>query len=108
MVGASRHARMHAIDASFGDCWGCAVAYANPLGHCMLLPEGDALPERIKRKASADDALLGGMEPGMHAGWIGEGRWERLPIADCLTGLSTHGPFQSEFWRFGRPVLKGF
>ena len=74
----------------------------------MLLPEGDALPERIERKASADDALLGGMEPGMHAGWIGEGRWERLPIADCLTGLSARGPFQSEFWRFGWPVLKGF
>ena len=65
---------MHACTlstASFGDRWGCAVAYANPLGHCMLLPEGDALPERIKRKASADDELLGGVEPGMHAGWLG-------------------------------------
>ena len=47
----------------------------------MLLPEVDALPERIERKASADDALLGGMEPGMHAGWIGVGRWKRIPIA---------------------------
>ena len=76
---------MHACTlstASFGDRWGCAVAYANPLGHCMLLPKGDALPERIKRKASADDELLGGVEPGMHAGWIGVGRWKRIPIAD--------------------------
>ena len=84
MVGASRHARMHAIDASFGDRWGCAVAYANPLGHCMLLPEGDALPERIKQKASADDELLGGVEPGMHAGWLGRDVGNGFPSPiDC-------------------------
>ena len=92
-----------AIDTSFGDHWGCAVAYTNRLGHYMLLPEGDALPERIERKASAVDALLGGMEPGMHAGWIGEGRWERLPIADCLTGLSARGPFHIRVLAF-RPA----
>ena len=75
VIGASRHARMHRYRHILRRLLGCAVAYTNRLGHCMLLPEGDALPERIERKASADDALLGGMEPGMHAGWIGEGHW---------------------------------
>ena len=76
---------MHACTlstASFSDRRGCTVAQANPLGDCMLLPEVDALPERIKRRASANDELLGGVEPGMHAGWIGVGRWKRIPIAD--------------------------
>jgi len=57
------HLSMHActlLTASFGDRRGCTVAYANPLGDCMLLPEGDALPERIRRRASANDELLGG------------------------------------------------
>ena len=47
----------------------------------MLLPEVDALPEQIKRRASANDELLGGVEPGMHAGWLGVGRWKLIPIA---------------------------
>ena len=65
---------MHActdIHTSFGDRRGCAVAYANRLGYCMLLPKDDAMPEQIRPKASSDDALLGGPEHGMHAGWIG-------------------------------------
>jgi len=65
----------------------------------MLLPEGDALPERIKQKASADDELLGGVEPGMHAA-----SHRRLIVAVCLRALYS----TSEFWPFSRPVLKEF